>query len=220
MKTIHNKKRNALFLYEVLIKEFTKSIVESNEEKKNNLLSILKEYFRKGTIIHKEMECYKELIDVKDIKDIKIAEKILLEVKRKYNSINKETLFNEQSKVIKKINKLFDSSIYSNFIPNYRSLATIYQIFNSDKLPVKTKVLLEESLLQEIINKEEIKEIKQLEPISKVAFKKFVEKFNDHYSKNLLQEQQKLLERYILGSFIMWSLRFTLMKKWEGSKKQ
>ena len=51
----HNKKRNTAFLYEALIKELTESIVRKNEEKKKNIVTILKEHFRKGTLLRKEL---------------------------------------------------------------------------------------------------------------------------------------------------------------------
>jgi hypothetical protein len=45
MKLRHNKKRNTAFLYETLIKELTKSVVNNNVGKKKIVLSILKGTF-------------------------------------------------------------------------------------------------------------------------------------------------------------------------------
>ena len=44
-KTRHNKKRNTGFLYETLIKELTKTIVNNDVEKKSKVIFIIKEYF-------------------------------------------------------------------------------------------------------------------------------------------------------------------------------
>jgi hypothetical protein len=46
----HNKKRNTIILYETLIRELTKSILEENEEKKKKVLSILKEFFSNNQV--------------------------------------------------------------------------------------------------------------------------------------------------------------------------
>ena len=43
MRLKHNKKRNTAFLYETLIKELTKSVVEKDIDKKEKLNSLIKE---------------------------------------------------------------------------------------------------------------------------------------------------------------------------------
>ena len=40
MKMKHNKKRNTAFLYESLIKELTKSLVNKDEEKKQQIIKL------------------------------------------------------------------------------------------------------------------------------------------------------------------------------------
>jgi hypothetical protein len=202
MKTIHNKKRNSLFLYEVLVRQLTKTIINKQEEQKQKILAILKEHFKKNTLIAREIDCYKNVLkEFNSINSQDIANKFLQEIKKDYDSINKEQLFLEQSKLIKKINFNVDSSVYLNYVPNYKNLATIYQLFNSKKLPAKSRIILEENLVQELIKKDKNTINESLEPINKLALKRFVENFNTHYSNNLLLEQQKLLERYILSSF-------------------
>ena len=63
MKAKHNKKRNTAFLYEVLIKELTKTIVEKDPERKKVTSAILKEHFRKGTPLGQELILYKTLVE-------------------------------------------------------------------------------------------------------------------------------------------------------------
>ena len=72
----HNKKRNTAFIYEALIKEVTKSIIEKDATRKNCIIAILKENFGKGTTLGKELELYKALSETKNTQLI-IAEKIL-----------------------------------------------------------------------------------------------------------------------------------------------
>jgi hypothetical protein len=88
MKTKHNKKRNTMFLYEVLIRTLSESIAENNLEVKGKTLSILKEFFNKNTLLYKEKCLYTEIINLQNnIKTKEEAENILQEVK-KNNDVN------------------------------------------------------------------------------------------------------------------------------------
>ncbi|MEO5367382.1 MAG: hypothetical protein H7831_13745 [Magnetococcus sp. WYHC-3] len=192
----HNKKRNSIFLYEVLVRELTKTIVEGNEVKKNKIISIIKSSFRRGTLIYEEWRAYKALLGVKTNKQL--AEKLVAEVSKDYDHIDKTALFDEQSKLIKKINSNFPSSIYSNFVPNYRSMATVYQIFNGGRsLPVMKRIMLEEQLVNEMSEIDPVNTV-EFQQTSKLAFKTFMDRFNITYS-TLLREQRELLQKYVLG---------------------
>ena len=196
MKLKHNKKRNTAFLYEVLIKELTKNIISNDHEKKNITLSILKEHYNKDSVLYKELQLYRDIVSSKEL-ELDTAEKILHEAKRVYwGGLDKEKIFDEQSEVVSKINKNCPRSVYSNFIPNYKDLATIAQIFDDD-LTVKKRVLLEKQIIKNMTSKMEEKE--GLKPVSELAYKTFVKKFNSKYD-SLLDEQQKLLNYYILSS--------------------
>ena len=56
MKLKHNKKRNTAFLYETLIKEMTKAVIEKNIELKNEIFSIIKESFQNNSNLYKELK--------------------------------------------------------------------------------------------------------------------------------------------------------------------
>jgi len=199
MSKIHNKKRNSVFLYEVLVRELTKSIIKKDENKKNEVLSLLKEFFKKGTILSKELECYKEILDSKGLKKTTV-EKIIEEVKKVYFSLGQNALETSHNQLIKKVNEKLTPSIYSTFIPNYKNLATIYQLFNSRKISPKKRIMLEENLIKDLCNEEKKEEQKEkLEPLTKLEFRMFVKNFNEKYG-GLLKEQKELLERYILSS--------------------
>ena len=125
------------------------------------------------------------------------AEKLLSESKKEYNALDKKKVFNEQSRLISKINKNIPTDIFSNFVPNYRNLATIYQIFNCEDVPVKTRVLLESNVLGVMIKKRALEGKKQkMVPVDNLVYKSFVKKFNSEYT-DLLEEQQSLLNKYI-----------------------
>lgn len=191
----HNKKRNTAFLYETLVKELTRIVIAKENNKKDIVVSILKEHFSKGKVLHNELSCYKAITECKNLKR-NIAEKILSEAKTHYNSLSKDDIFKEQSKVINKINKNISPSLFSNFVPEYKQIATIAQIFNSS-LPIKDKVLLEETILENMCK--DIEEKEKMVPVDNLVYKTFVKKFNEKYSDSLLREQKELLTNYLVS---------------------
>jgi|TARA_R100000008_G_scaffold86537_1_gene80051 hypothetical protein len=197
MKTKHNKKRNTAFLYEALVKELTKTFISNELDRRDKVLDILKEHFRKGSVLHKELELYKALTDSHNLSP-RVAERMLSEVKKVYFSFSKEEIFDEQTEVINKTNKTLGKSVFSNFVPNYKSLATISQIF-SDAVPVKKRVVLEEGLIQNITAPKRVKKKENLVPIDNLVYKTFVDKFNKEYTGVLHEEQKTLLNNYIVS---------------------
>jgi hypothetical protein len=190
----HNKKRNTAFLYEALVQELTKAIIEKNVSKKSSIVSILKEHFSKGSILHKELHLYKTLNETKGL-ERKLSEKVLYEARAQYSSLPSQLIFKEQSKVINKINKSVGHSVFSNFVSNYKDLASIAQIFNAD-LPVKERVLLEESMI-DTMSQNDTSLQEDMKPIDHLAYNTFIKKFNSKYSDVLLKEQKDLLTNYL-----------------------
>ena len=87
-------------------------------------------------------------------------------------------------------------NVFSNFVPNYKNLATIFQIFN-DKSTAKERVILENVLIENMTGHKE--EMKKLKPVDKLVYKTFVNKFNSTYKEKILEEQKILLNKYILS---------------------
>ena len=194
MKHRHNKRRNTAFIYEALVKELTKAIVNEKIERKNKIFFVMKQHFHKNSILAKELELYNTLINTTDLETV-LAEKVLSEAKKQHNSLDAEKVYRAQSQLIKEINTILSKDVFSNFVPNYKILAAAYQIFNSD-LPPKKKVILEESIVKRMIRQEIISEERQTST-DKLTYKTFVGQFNEYYSDNLLTEQQSLLNKYI-----------------------
>jgi len=196
MKIKHNKKRNTAFLYEVLAKEVAKAIVAKDIEKKKSLLSLMKEFFSKGKVLRQELELYK-LLGESHGADLYFAERLIQETKKEYDSLDKEKIFEAQSNIINMINKKFGSEIYSNFVPNYRNLATISQMFGTE-IGAKHKVLLERTIIQGIISKpEEVIESKNMPHIDDLVYRKVVENFNAKYGEELGESQKTLIGKYV-----------------------
>jgi hypothetical protein len=190
----HNKKRNTAFLFEALVKELTKVTVEGDKSKQKTISVLIKEHFKKGGPLDRELTLYKQLYATKEFpKDI--AEKLLNQVKAEHEKLNETEIFNEQSKLIGKINKFVGPHVFNNFVPSYKTLASVSQIFNKSVEP-KQKVLLEQEILETITAETKEKKV-ILERIDSLALKRFVERFNETYSDKLLSEQKQILSKFI-----------------------
>jgi hypothetical protein len=199
-KTKHNKKRNTAFLYEALVREMTKAVVSQDKERKNNIVDILKESFSSNRILGRELKLYQAILESTDLDDV-TAEKLLYKIREAYSELDEQEIYDAQSAVINRINKEIGSGVYNNFVPNYKSIATVSQLFGADSTAVGIKrgVILEQQVL-ETLTADTIEESKtEMKPIDNIVFKTFTSKFNETYGDDLLSEQKELLNRYILS---------------------
>jgi len=199
-KTKHNKKRNTAFLYEALVREMTKAVVSQDKERKNNIVNILKESFSSNKILGRELKLYQAILESTDLDNI-TAEKLLYKIREAYSELDEQEIYDAQSSVINRINKEIGSDVYNNFVPNYKSIATVSQLFGVDSTAVGIKrgVILEQQVLK-TLTANTIEESKTgMKPIDNIVFKTFTSKFNETYGDNLLSEQKELLNQYILS---------------------
>ncbi len=198
MRLKHNKKRNTAFVFEALVRELTESVVKNNKYKQNKIVSIIKEHFSGDSMLKEELSLYKSIYETREIEKT-TAEKIVVKVKEKHDSLDKRKLFQEQSALINKINKTLSSKVYNNFVPNYKTIASVYSIFQ-DALPVKDRVLLEENIVEQMsASVEAPQDIQQ--PLDALTYNTFVTKFNEEYADVLNENQKALLGSYI-SSFV------------------
>jgi len=192
IKFKHNKKRNSAFLYEVIIQEMTKAVISGDSALQSRITTLIKESFNPRSMLYRELKLYHALTRTKSV-GVLTAEKIINEVKMRHKELNKKQLVMEQNKLTRKIRKYFTNDVFSNFVPDYKNLASISQIFNH-KVPINSKVLLE----NELIGKMSVKlEEQKMVPIDNLVYKSFVKNFNEEYSDKLLKEQKELLTKFI-----------------------
>ena len=195
MKFKHNKKRNTAFLFETLIKEMAKSVVANDSERQTKIAKIIKRHFTKRGVLYKDLQSYKVLMELKEAES-DFAQRIISEVRRDRDRLNTQNIFSEQSRLIKKINVELGQEVYSNFVPNYKTMATIGQLF-ADNVSPNEKVILEDKLLTEMTKAEEKTEKEILEHLDSIAYKTFTNKFNKAYAGKLHEEQQQVVSKYI-----------------------
>ena len=197
MKFKHNKKRNTAFLYEVLIKEMAKATIEKNKEKRSKIISIMKEFFSPNKILGKELKIYKDLNETSRV-DLYMAERLLGESRKSFDAISRKKVFNEQTRLINIINKTVGKRAFNNFVPNYKNLATVYQIFLNNN-STKEKILLERRLLSTMTFKNDASKEKNMPHVNNLVLKTFINNYNEKYKDNFLEEQKKLLNKYIVS---------------------
>ena len=156
MKFRHNKKRNTFFIFEALIREMTKSTVAKNEEGKNKILLLIKEFFNKKTILAKsrlvlENQVAELLMENKANKEINFPKIDNLAFKtflQKYNSTYSKNLLSEQKELLGK----YITSFADNGLP--------FKIFLNEEID-RLKTNLTEKIKQTPQNNlnEQLKEV-------------------------------------------------------------
>jgi len=193
MKIKHNKKRNTAFVFESLMREATVAIIKGDTQRKEIVVKIIKEHFKPDSILKRHLECYRSLYENQSLTR-ETSEKVLREAKMASRLIDPQGLFKKQTDLINDINSDLSPSVFSNFVPNYKTLATIDQIF-CDKVAPKSRVMLENTIVENMTKDSDPGQI--TEEIDDVTVKCFVEKFNEKYSQTLAEEQKELLTHYI-----------------------
>ena len=193
MKTKHNKKRNTAFVFEALIREATVAIIKENHKVKDKAVQIIKKHFAPGSLLYKDLQNYRSLYENQNLSR-ELAEKIVKEAKLAHRVMDPHGLFLSQSDLIADVNKELTPEVFNNFVPNYKTLASIAQMF-SDKSSPKHAVILENNIIANMTLAEDKQET--LEPIDNLVLKSFVDKFNKKYQNGLLENQKQLLNYYI-----------------------
>jgi len=192
MKIRHNKKRNTAFVYEALIREVTVAILKGDQERKDKVISVIRRHFRSDSLLKRDLECYRSLYENQNLNQ-ETSKKILKEARIQKRMLDPNGLFKQQTGLIHDINKELSPKVYNNFVPNYKTLATIDQIFSLKTSP-KNRIILESEIINNMIGKEENS---SMPSIDNITYREFVKKFNKRYDKELLSEQKELLTYYI-----------------------
>ena len=194
MKIKHNKKRNTAFLFEALIRELTKTVVSGDSKRGTVIKGILREHFGRGMVLFSELDCFNSITDLKGV-DQYTAEKTIHRARHSHQALDQDKIFKEQSRVIKKINTELGKGVYDNFVPNYKSYATLSQIFG-EKAPLKNRILMERQIMEGLMSEPDTPAVTDLQPIDTLVVSKFTHSYNDKYQ-HLLPEQQNLLSSFV-----------------------
>jgi hypothetical protein len=210
MKKIkHSKFKNTGFIFELLVRQITSEIMSAN---KSVAEKILKEHFNSKKELSKELKLYQYLINEKYNSESKAEQFIntILEARKK---IDEKKLTKEKYNLIKEIKETYNlDEFIKSPISNYKTLASIYKIFETVTSEesfdptdiVSSRFTIAENIINSSIQNKDIKikdavmeeYRKQDEDLRAVSYKLLVESFNTKY-KNLTNDQKGLLREYI-----------------------
>jgi hypothetical protein len=179
MKINHNKKRNTLFLYESLVREYTKAKLDNDPRKLQEISNLFVEYFSDGKVLKEELKIYKAVLETKNV-DKELAERILTEAKRMYAGLGMDKVFQQQSSLIAKVNRKLTPKFFANYVPNYKDIATLQQIFG-DKTSIPARMLMERQTIEKMtVGEQTLDQIN--EKIDKYVVHSYLNAFNKKYS--------------------------------------
>ena len=203
-KLKHSKYRNTGILFEMLVRKLTSEALSSD---KMNTVNIIKKYFGKNTELAKELHMYNSLLKEQFRSEAQALDYIRT-VKSAHTKLNQSTLRRQRYNLVKEISESFGFDKASKIqIKNYKTLASIYMIFEHDEtanpkqLLECKNVILQNGLIQEQAKPEErdpVVEAFKTQPkeVRLLTYKLMIDKFNEKYS-GLDESQKKLLNKYI-----------------------
>lgn len=206
-KLKHNKIKNTAILFELLTRQITADVLAG---KKTASVDIVKEFFNEKTELGKELQLYR-LLSEKHFKTETKANELVNVVVKSRQRLSNSKLRNEKYNLISKINENYNASDFFNGrIRNYKLLASIYNLFQSETLNenfnaeevINSKFTILEHIVNKKISGSSLKNqvIKEYNKTDKdlrlLTYKILVDKFNKKY-KNLNESQKDLLKKYI-----------------------
>jgi len=206
-KIKHSKIKNTGILFELLTRQITADVLAGKSTKS---VGILKKFFNENTELGKELELYKLLSEKNYNSEVKANDLLNVVIKQRQKLSNSD-LRREKYNLISSIKENYNvTDFFNGRIPNYRLLASIYNIFQSETTDekfkadhlVNSKFTVLEHITHKKIDDEKIKQkviaeySKQDKDLRLLAYEILVDKFNKKY-KSLDESQKKLLKNYI-----------------------
>ena len=198
----HSKFKNGGLLFELLTRQITSDALNGSTSSPSTKL--VKQYFKKDTELFKEAKIFNVLQQTK-IKNSEHAKHLIETTIKSYNkTISQTKLRKEKYELIKAIKESFDmDSFFKVRIPNYKILASIYNVLTEDYSDPKQSSKSYYTILEHISSIKKEKEDRTLVELKKqnkdlrlLAYQILVEKFNKKYN-TLSGEQKKVLREYI-----------------------
>ena len=204
-KLKHSKIKNTSILFEVLTRQITADVLAGKDTK---TVGMVKKFFNENTELGKELQLYR-ILSEKTYDSADKAKQLLETVIKSRQRLSNSKLRSEKYNLIKQIKENYNVSDFFNVrIPNYKILASIYNIFQAestnDTFDVEDVVNSKFTVLESISGKKTtskkenfLKEYREKDKdLRLLAYQILVDKFNSKY-KSLNESQKDLLKNYI-----------------------
>ena len=157
----HSKYKNTGILFELLVRQITNDMMLGNEN--SPAVSLVKEFFRRGTSLNRELELYQTLQKTKFNSAAK-AERLIDTVVLEFNKINKALLNKQKYNLIKEIKRCYIiEDFFRTKVPTYKMNASIWSILEGNGIsPTKTvnsRYFIIENITEPKSKKKKINEI-------------------------------------------------------------
>jgi hypothetical protein len=203
-KLKHSKYKNTGILFEILVRKLTSETLSSN---KTVTVDIIKKYFGRNTELSKELQLYNALVKEQQFKSDAQALDFIRMITESHHKLNHSVLKRQKYNLVKEIsNKFIFEDLAKIHISNYKTLASIYMLFEHSEtdnpkqiLECKTAII-DNGLIHKKHNvtKDPLIETFQSQPkdVRLLTYKLLIDKFNEKYS-GLDESQKQLLNKYI-----------------------
>lgn len=203
-KQRHSKYKNTGILFELLVRQVTADAM--SEKNKSKSIGIIKEFFKKGSELNKELRLYQQVLKTKfnsETKATALIDAIIVE----HRKLSKKLIAKQRYNLIKSIRENYNlEAFFKTKLSDYKLYASIYKNLYTEKFNPAERVTSKFTLIEHICNKTTDKKTQRTEIVEgfnkeevglrELTYKLLVEKFNKKY-KNLSSGQRNLLKMYI-----------------------
>lgn len=206
----HSKFKNTAILFELLTRQITLEVL--NGDKTQKARKIVREFYKPGTELNKELRLY-QLLQNEKYNNESRAEKFVDTINEAHRNLDTKKISKQKYELVKQIKENFDMDKFlSSPIKNYKVMASIYKVFESKfqrdydiKDVFDSKITLVENITSKKVNsnfrKDKLQKLveeyqKQDKDVRLLTYKILIESFNKKYSV-LGDNQKNLLREYI-----------------------
>ena len=197
----HNKKRNTGLLYEFLVRAASEAIIESNDQKRDMALKIIKSHFSRDSELYREFRLFHSLAATTVVSE-SVADSILAAAKDAAKRYDARTLDHEKSMLIRNINhNLNDNRFYDRRVNEYTIYATIQTLLNEWRRPIPVNIVqvaeFEQQLREWLLEEKVVATVDEVKDADPLVEKLMLKKFNERYGRGLTEEQSNLIRSYV-----------------------
>ena len=192
-------------MFELLIRQITADILDSNESAANKLV---KKYFGEDTDLGKEQRLYQVLLE-ETTNTEGSAYKLVDAVVSEHKKLDKKVLSRLRYELVKEMKDVYPiDDFFRSKIRNYKTYASIYKLFEGSKTDVfcdpreivESKNTIVNGLCKDKVVGQDLGQLENYaqhnEDLRLISYKLLVDRFNEKYSE-LNEDQRLLLKNYI-----------------------
>lgn len=198
----HNKKRNAALVYEFMVRQMARQMIEKDLAGYRRTYDVARRYFGPTAYLSKELELFDVIRASRGLPEA-AARKVLQEVLSHASRLDKRKIEIEKSNLIKEVNYTFGKDFFSKYrVPEYRLLGSLQLLFNStgsSSLHEKVNMILqmEEAVVRYMTSPVSERTDVDRPQVDRLVLELATKSFQKRYGSALSGGQKKLLECYV-----------------------